>query len=1027
MSKRFLSLVLALVMVLGTFGTMAFAEGPTANDKVNKLIELGLVKGDETGDYRLADTIRRDEVAAMVVRSMDLESVANAMINVPTKFVDVKVGQWNNGYVAVAEGRGITKGVSANEFAPARSITYAEVAAMLVRVIGVPAAEELTYSWPASYIAKAHEMGILANVEIANMGEMAVREKVFEMVFNTVTKKGANLLVANTVEGIVVENYRTENIGKDEIIVHVMKDQVQKTENKYYEAGDEFQISINAELKAKGYDVETLLGKVVTISFDKAGKVVEIIVNNDYKYVEGKLAKADEKEIKLGGKYYTVNKEEAVRVRDDNKDNRLYQAYYNNKDYHYDKFVKEVTGKEYAKATVRNGKVLFVEAFNFEDIAPVAKNFDKNFVAYYDDYRDGEVRDLKVTDKAYVINYEKNEKTEKYEMTLGSNKEIKANDVMHWFTDYKGNLTVFVRAEADNKVEGVYKEANAAKAKEDADIVVVVDGEEYPALIKTNYRIPVYSTTMEDKEFLALTTDYDWNLEPFEKEEVVVLRDMFGFVQLIGTQIKDGRFYAVISDLMNYDFTLIKNDEDGLKGKGSDYSVSLRGTTFLEDGDDMIGTKEQQLAIFERKDLVLVTADEGKISVLDELTQEKTKTIETINRDVIDFGGKDWKYISKSAVFFDVVGDPVATTIKDIQNDYFYKDHPAVKGYIIENSKGLAQVIVITEGETKVDNSLSLGDIVEVTRVRMRSNQYYLTVATPDGTETTHLVKGTAARKLVADTVVEAGTIINIKFLKGEKIADEPAIREIEVIMPPFNTFEIITLSKKDIRGEREIRLVDKNGKEETRWISRDAYVFGEPKVGDVVAIREMDKYDRLDIVYVTGGKPTGTWANPDQEAADAVIEKINALPAVDALTLENKAAVEAARTAYNALTPEQKELITAPVYEKLTNAEAKIAELEVPAIVVTVTYTPDATLGDTASTATVTVTGIENANFYRITYKLSDTETDTTDLTAIADSAPADLSVSKDVVVEIYAAADDITNGVDPLHTATVTAQLAK
>ena len=53
----------------------------------------------------------------------------------------------------------------------------------------------------------------------------------------------------------------------------------------------------------------------------------------------------------------------------------------------------------------------------------------------------------------------------------------------------------------------------------------------------------------------------------------------------------------------------------------------------------------------------------------------------------------------------------------------------------------------------------------------------------------------------------------------------------------------------------------------------------------------------------------------------------INAIPAADKLTLDDKAAVEKARTLYDSLNDEEKSVITN--YSKLTEAEAKIRELE--------------------------------------------------------------------------------------------------
>lgn len=66
-----------------------------------------------------------------------------------------------------------------------------------------------------------------------------------------------------------------------------------------------------------------------------------------------------------------------------------------------------------------------------------------------------------------------------------------------------------------------------------------------------------------------------------------------------------------------------------------------------------------------------------------------------------------------------------------------------------------------------------------------------------------------------------------------------------------------------------------------------------------------------------------------DQAAADAVTEQINSLPAADALTLEDKAAVEAAREAYEALTDAQKQYVTEETVTALEALENRIQELE--------------------------------------------------------------------------------------------------
>ena len=69
--------------------------------------------------------------------------------------------------------------------------------------------------------------------------------------------------------------------------------------------------------------------------------------------------------------------------------------------------------------------------------------------------------------------------------------------------------------------------------------------------------------------------------------------------------------------------------------------------------------------------------------------------------------------------------------------------------------------------------------------------------------------------------------------------------------------------------------------------------------------------------------------AEADKAAVAKVEETINALPAADKITLENKEAVAAARAAFDALTETQQGLVSKDARDKLAAAEAAIAKLE--------------------------------------------------------------------------------------------------
>ena len=81
-----------------------------------------------------------------------------------------------------------------------------------------------------------------------------------------------------------------------------------------------------------------------------------------------------------------------------------------------------------------------------------------------------------------------------------------------------------------------------------------------------------------------------------------------------------------------------------------------------------------------------------------------------------------------------------------------------------------------------------------------------------------------------------------------------------------------------------------------------------------------------------------------DIAAAEAVKEMINALPAADAITMDDAAAVEQARAAYDSLTANQKALVDKETVKKLTDAEDALVKLaEVQLVENTLNALPDA------------------------------------------------------------------------------------
>lgn len=230
MNKKIISLVLALVMVLGTF-TSVFAE-PTkkaeakkaeAGEKVEKVvgkdnkiqyvIDKKLVEGYEDGNYGLDKNIKRSEITRLLVLANGNEELAKQLQGSMKIYSDVDTKHWANGVITVgttvpsdANGIAMLAGYPDGSFKPENDVTYAELAKMLV----VLAKKDLTADmvknakWASSWMTWAAELGILDDVTVVDSNKAANRADAFTMVYNALYKMAEFKRVpANETRGII--------------------------------------------------------------------------------------------------------------------------------------------------------------------------------------------------------------------------------------------------------------------------------------------------------------------------------------------------------------------------------------------------------------------------------------------------------------------------------------------------------------------------------------------------------------------------------------------------------------------------------------------------------------------------------------------------------------------------------------------------------------------------------------------------------------------------------------------------------
>lgn len=513
MDKKVLSLFLALVMVLGTASSI---QAFTGNSKVDWLIEKGYVQGDSRG-YRLQDNITRAEATKMIVQTSGLSDWVEGYQGFKSMFSDMSISQWANGYVNVAVINSLVNGYPDKTFRPSNNITYSEVLKMLVIANGdLPNTDGYSGGyWFIPYVIKANEIGITDGVNISDYTKDAVREKIFELVYNTISLKKSSKL--ETYKGIVVENERVGRLNEDEVSLVVFEGIDDKSNHiMKYNKNDKIKLTIPKDIE----DVEYLLGKVIDVTIDNNDRATNLKVDYSYSYIDGPIL-AGEYDVYLGanGKYYDVYLEDRYNKSED----RIYGVYHNDRDYNYEDYLHrlgnyDTNGEitflaEFAKVTVKNRKVYFIDSYTFSDIAPVSQVGRSGEIYIYRDDNAGRSTSITI-DSAIGYTY-----NDEYEvLDIG---HIKVGDVVHIYNKY----SAIVRQ--DSRDYGEYEDI----IEDSGFYFGLIDGYEFQ-IRESNARRPVYSLNGRDFETLYADTAYE-DLYDLLFKEVIFILDINNHIQSI--------------------------------------------------------------------------------------------------------------------------------------------------------------------------------------------------------------------------------------------------------------------------------------------------------------------------------------------------------------------------------------------------------------------------------------------------------------------------------------------------------------
>lgn len=759
MNKKLLSLLLALVMVFSFIPAFAAEEAPAETDKkveetekaveeaeevaapeeaetvpefVKFLQDNGYVQGDKKGELMLDKNLTRAQFATLLARLDGKDEVAKAMKTLGTKFTDVTEAHWAIGYINFAAGKAWVNGYPDGTFGPERDVTYAEIATVLVRYLGI---DTMGFTYPVDYVAKAYELGLMKGLpEIENHKQPATRKDMFQMLYNTISQKDFGRF--NVYKMIVLENNRTSNLGATEVKAEVLS--VIQQANNVDERGvakiGEQKVFNLVRKNAKGEeevikDSEYLLGKVINATVNENNELVKVVVDNDnYKYLFGDLTKASEKQLGVNGSNYDVRIDERYYNRDNvryDNDDRMYRTYVTagnrSANYSYREFAKAVAAKRinpnFVRATVKDGMVMFIDTFAVRDIAPVADvKRDGKDVYYYNDMRNGSVDRMTPADRVIGFTAEK----EFYNMKA---EDIKKDDVIHMLEG-----VTLVRQDA--KVEGKLE-----KTFVDSDGEWAVIGEDEYWLSSVAGGAPEYLRSVyayDDNHYR--TTQNRGNINAMIDGDVKALLDISGNIQLITS---DKSFKDTIGMVKkwnsNYPVFYAANAE-------KDYNLDVvRDTDLVRNswnGQKWNDTGVQREAEFKEFDILYtIGGEDAKAELLagfigrDEYADNmKPAKFEERFYRYLTVGGKQYRYDDDTKVFvvngIDGLRAPydfsdayvVPATMADVAK--YNEKNENLNAYVI-NEKQFREFV---EGSLKINRYNLYGDREDLAKVVVFTN-----------------------------------------------------------------------------------------------------------------------------------------------------------------------------------------------------------------------------------------------------------------------------------------------------------------
>ena len=204
--KKVLSLVLVIAMVLSSFSVAFAAKFEDVEGDYEDAINTLVALGVVTG-YE-DGTFKPERVvtrAEMAKLIVEILGYGDLVAGSKSNFADTQ-GHWADPWIALAAGRGLVIGTGDGKFTPDRTVSYDEAITMIVRALGYTddCNELKNMTWPTNFKVKAAELKLTKDVKLAAEG--ADRGGVAQLLYNALE---ATLVTVDT-DGNVIKTIDSE-------------------------------------------------------------------------------------------------------------------------------------------------------------------------------------------------------------------------------------------------------------------------------------------------------------------------------------------------------------------------------------------------------------------------------------------------------------------------------------------------------------------------------------------------------------------------------------------------------------------------------------------------------------------------------------------------------------------------------------------------------------------------------------------------------------------------------------------------